>query len=88
MSIEEFKSELIDTINDVCVENKVPVKAFIHKIWKINTFDEKLSFTTPGESTTSPSISINDIYLEYCKEHQNMNTIVQKILATFYGIAK
>ena len=83
MSIEEFKSELIDTINNTCVENKVPVKAFIHKIWKINTFDEKLSFTTPEELTTAPSISIGDIYLEYCKEHQNMNTIVQKILATF-----
>ncbi len=83
MSIEEFKSELIDTINNTCMENEIHIKAFIHKIWKINTFDEKLSFTTPGESTTSPSISINDIYLEYCKEHQNMNTIVQKILATF-----
>lgn len=83
MNIEEFKSELINTINDTCVKNKIPAKAFIHKIWKVNTFDEKLSFTTPEESTTSPAISIGDIYLEYCKEHQNMNTIIQKILATF-----
>lgn len=83
MSIEEFKSELIDTINNTCVENKIPAKAFIHKVWKINTFDEKLSFMTPGKSTTSPSISVNDIYLEYCKEHQNMNVIINKILETF-----
>lgn len=83
MSIEEFKSELIDTINNTCVENKIPAKAFIHKVWKINTFDEKLSFMTPGKSTTSPSISVNDIYLEYCKEHQNMNVIIHKILETF-----
>lgn len=83
MSIEEFKSELIDTINDVCVENEIPAKAFIHKIWKVNTFDEKLSFTTPEEPVTSPAISVNDIYLEYCREHQNMNVIIQKILATF-----
>ena len=83
MNIEEFKSKLINTINDTCVKNKIPAKAFIHKIWKVNTFDEKLSFTTPGESTTSPAISIGDIYLEYCKEHQNMNAIIQKILETF-----
>lgn len=83
MSIEEFKSELIDTINDVCVENEIPAKAFIRKIWKVNTFDEKLSFTTPEEPVTSPAISVNDIYLEYCREHQNMNVIIQKILATF-----
>ena len=83
MSIEEFKSELIDTMNNTCMENEIPIKAFIRKIWKVNTFDEKLSFTTPEELTTAPSISIGDIYLEYCKEHQNMNTIIQKILATF-----
>ncbi len=83
MSIEEFKSELIDTINNTCMENEIPIKAFIRKIWKVNTFDEKLSFTTPEELTTAPSISIGDIYLEYCKAHQNMNTIIQKILETF-----
>lgn len=83
MNIEEFKSELIDTMNNTCMENEIPIKAFIRKIWKVNTFDEKLSFTTPEELTTAPSISIGDIYLEYCKEHQNMNTIIQKILETF-----
>lgn len=83
MSIEEFKSELIDTINNTCMENEIHIKAFIRKIWKVNTFDEKLSFTTPEKLTTAPSISISDIYLEYCKEHQNMNIIIQKILATF-----
>lgn len=83
MNIEEFKITLLDTLNETCRENNIPVKAFIHKVWKINTFDEKISFMVPKSSGTSPAISIRDIYLDYCKENQNMDITIKKLLETF-----
>ena len=49
----------------------------------INFINQIINGLSTGSMYALVAIGYTMVYLEYCREHQNMNVIIQKILATF-----